>query len=78
MLSEISLTAPVWVAFAMTTISLVGTTVWLKANRTAGGAADCENDGEAEERVMVSFRSLLRSSVVRVLLVFCVLRPVTS
>lgn len=67
-LSDISLTAPIWAALALSATSIAVTGLWLKGSVASGRAGGgSENGGQAGETV--SFRSLLASPVIRVLIV---------
>lgn len=66
-LSDISMTAPIWAALALSTTSIVVTSIWLRAGRMPD-TEDCgDEDGQIRERV--SFRSILTSPVIRILIV---------
>lgn len=65
-LSDISLTAPIWLALGMSTASILVTSVWMKTSH----APARPDAGEGEEaRETVSFRSLLASPVIRILVI---------
>ncbi|MBA5803085.1 MFS transporter [Rhizobium changzhiense] len=65
-LADISLTAPIWAALALSATSMLVTGLWLKGADVGGRFG---NDSKANETVgeKVSFRSLLASPVIRVL-----------
>jgi MFS family permease len=65
-LADISLTAPIWVALALSATSMLVTGLWLKGGDAHGRFGD---DSKADETVgeKVSFRTLLASPVIRVL-----------
>ncbi|MBY2918366.1 MFS transporter [Rhizobium leguminosarum] len=65
-LADTSLTAPIWVALALSATSMLVTGLWLKGADAPGRFG---NDSEADETVgeKVSFRTLLASPVIRVL-----------
>ncbi|MFW8604436.1 MFS transporter [Rhizobium leguminosarum] len=67
-LADISLTAPIWVALALSATSMLVTGLWLKGAHAPGRFG---NDSAADEAVgeKVSFRPLLASPVIRVLVV---------
>ena len=67
-LSDISLTAPIWAALALSATSILVTGVWLKGNAASGQTGgNTEDDGSARE--VVSFRSMLSSPVIRILVI---------
>jgi DHA1 family tetracycline resistance protein-like MFS transporter len=67
-LSDIELTAPIYAALALSTISTAATAIWLKGGHAA--ARSIGEVGEAEAvRQKVSFRSILASPVIRVLVI---------
>ncbi len=66
-LSDISLTAPVWAALALSATSMTVTGVFIRRDRVAGQLDDKKLDGETV-RDKVSFRSIITSPVVRVLI----------
>ncbi|MGO7532728.1 MFS transporter [Rhizobium leguminosarum] len=65
-LADTSLTAPIWVALALSATSMLVTGLWLKG---ADAPGRFRNDSKADETVgeKVSFRTLLASPVIRVL-----------
>lgn len=67
-LSDISLTAPIWAAFALTATSILVTSLWLKGAHAPGQTGGDSGEDETV-RETVSFRSLLASPVIRVLVV---------
>ncbi|MBB3980253.1 MFS family permease [Rhizobium azooxidifex] len=67
-LSDISLTAPIWAAWALSATSMLVTGVWLKSNTASGQTGgDAEEGGQVRE--VVSFRSILTSPVIRILII---------
>lgn len=67
-LSDISLTAPIWAALALSTASIFVTSVWLKGSSATGRIdGDTEKHGQAGEAA--SFRSILTSPVIRILII---------
>ena len=67
-LSDISLTAPIWAALALSATSMLVTGVWLKSNTASGQTGgDAEEGGQVRE--VVSFRSMLSSPVIRILVI---------
>lgn len=67
-LSDIFLTAPIWAALALSATSIFVTSVWLKGNTASGQVGgDAEEDGQVREAA--SFRSMLSSPVIRVLII---------
>lgn len=67
-LSGISLTAPIWVALALSASSLIVTAIFLKSGNEAGQNRADANQNEAA-RETVSFRSVLATPVIRILLI---------
>jgi DHA1 family tetracycline resistance protein-like MFS transporter len=67
-LSDISLTAPIWAALALSATSILVTSVWVKGAHAPGQVSDDKQEDEAV-REKVSFRSLVTSPVIRVLVV---------
>ena len=66
-LSEISLTAPIWAALALSATSIVVTSVWLRGNIAFKRQADTGKNARIPEAA--SFRSILASPVIRVLVI---------
>ena len=67
-LSDISMTAPIWAALALSAASIVVTSIWLKGNNASAQIdGDTEEDGQVREAI--SFRSILTSPIIRVLVV---------
>jgi DHA1 family tetracycline resistance protein-like MFS transporter len=67
-LSDISLVAPIWAALALSATSIFVTGVWLKGNTSSGQVGgDTKEDGQVGEAA--SFRSMLSSPVIRVLII---------
>jgi len=67
-LSDISLTAPIWAALILSATSILVTSVWVKGAHAPGQVS---GDGREDEAVRekVSFRSLVTSPVIRVLVI---------
>ncbi|WP_414814956.1 MFS transporter [Rhizobium sp. IY2] len=67
-LAEISLTAPIWVALGLSATSMLVTGLWLKG---APAPSPYGDDSREDERPLekVSFRALLASPVIRVLII---------
>ena len=65
-LSDISLTVPIWVALMLSASSIVITGIFLKGGNPAGRATPGQDQTASEK---VSFRSILTSPVIRILLI---------
>jgi MFS family permease len=67
-LSEISLTAPIWLALTLSAASILVTSLWVKSVHASGQSADGSVQDETV-RDRTSFRSLLAVPVIRVIVV---------
>ncbi|MEO4001898.1 MFS transporter [Mesorhizobium sp. CAU 1732] len=67
-LSDISLTVPIYAAMALSAASLAVTTIWIKGSHAASNGVDASTRSDASLE-KVSFRSIVSSPLIRVLVI---------